>query len=113
MGFVCKRCGNCCRWSGYVRMSGAELAAAAACLGLPVEEFTARYTRLTADRRNLSLTENSDGSCVFLEYGTDGLPACRIQEAKPYQCRSFPSVWNFPGWEKECAGGSEELENKK
>jgi hypothetical protein len=27
---------------------------------------------------------------------------CRIHEVKPAQCRGFPNVWNFPGWEKEC-----------
>ena len=34
------------------------------------------------------------------------------QAAKPRQCRNFPLVWNFPGWEKECAGSGEAGEEK-
>jgi len=104
--FHCRRCGNCCRWHGYVRLSEAETERAAACLGLEVGEFTARYTTLTADRRGLTLTEREDGSCIFLETGPDGATDCRIQAAKPQQCLRFPWGWNFPGWEQECAGAA-------
>ncbi len=27
---------------------------------------------------------------------------CLIHEVKPDQCKGFPNVWNFPGWEEEC-----------
>ena len=94
----CVRCGACCRWPGYVRLREGEADAIAACLGVSVEAFLNRFTRLTADRRGLSLIEKSDGSCVFLE-GENG---CRIQPAKPAQCAGFPNEWNFPGFEKHC-----------
>ena len=104
-GFRCRRCGSCCRWSGYVRVSAPEIDAIAGLLQIPAERFIAEYTRLTADRSGLSLVEKADGSCVFLE---GSHPArCRIEAAKPRQCRDFPEKWNFPGWEKECAGGAE------
>ena len=102
--FSCKRCGNCCRWSGYVRVSAGEIDAIAAFLKLSSDEFIARHTRLTADRSGLSLLENPDGSCPYLQE-TDGVTGCILQDVKPQQCKDFPHKWNFPGWENECAGG--------
>jgi len=87
-----------------VRLAEEEIAPIAALLGIGEDEFIQRHTRLTADRSGLSLLENADGSCVFLEEAASGA-ACRIQAAKPRQCRNFPRIWNFPGWETECAGG--------
>lgn len=69
----------------------------AAFLGLPEDEFIQRYMRLRPDRRGLVLAEQADGACVFLD-GND----CRVQSVKPQQCRDFPNLWNFPGWEQEC-----------
>jgi hypothetical protein len=43
------------------------------------------------------LQEKPDGSCVFLD-GND----CSVQPVKPRQCRDFPNLWNFPGFEKIC-----------
>jgi Fe-S-cluster containining protein len=94
----CTRCGNCCRWPGYVRLKDREAEAMAAHLGLPLERFLDRFTRLTDDRRGLSLIEKPDGSCIFLE-GENG---CRIQPVKPAQCVGFPNEWNFPGFESQC-----------
>jgi Fe-S-cluster containining protein len=95
--YECQRCGACCRWSGPVRVEAAEIAALAAWLQLPEDEFIQRYTRLTADRRGLSLTEREDGACVFLQDRD-----CLVQPVKPRQCRDFPNGWNFPGFEHEC-----------
>lgn len=96
--YVCTRCGNCCRWAGYVRVSAAEIDRIAAFLQQSVDQFQARFTRLTADRRGLSLIENADGSCCFLERGN----VCRIHSVKPKQCRGFPNDWAFPGFERLC-----------
>jgi Fe-S-cluster containining protein len=43
------------------------------------------------------LQEKPDGECIFLE-GND----CTVQSVKPQQCRDFPNLWNFPGFEKTC-----------
>ncbi len=96
--FVCRRCGNCCRPAGYVRLRPGEPEAIAAHLGMAVYDFTGRYARLTDDRSGLSLIEADDGSCVFL---LDTLE-CMIQEVKPAQCREFPTRWTFSGWEQSC-----------
>jgi len=101
--FQCRRCGRCCRWPGYVRLTHDEVDAIAGFLEMTPEAFAEKYTRLTADRSGLSLVERADGVCVFL---TEARPAaCRIEAVKPRQCRDFPEKWNFPGWEKECPGG--------
>jgi Fe-S-cluster containining protein len=96
--FVCRRCGNCCRPTGYVRLEPDEVEAIAAFLGLPIPAFTEAYTRLTADRRQLSLKERQDGSCIFLQSDN----TCLINDAKPRQCRTFPLGWSFPGYERLC-----------
>jgi hypothetical protein len=96
--FTCLRCGNCCRPRGYVRLLDAEVIRVAGFLALDPHTFTDRFTRLTDDRRGLSLTEQADGSCVFLL--PDG--ECRIQAVKPRQCREFPSAWRFDGYERDC-----------
>jgi Fe-S-cluster containining protein len=41
--------------------------------------------------------EKPDGACIFLS-GND----CTVQPVKPQQCRDFPNLWNFPGFEKIC-----------
>jgi Fe-S-cluster containining protein len=110
--FSCKRCGNCCRWPGYVRINAAEIDAIAAFLNLSSSEFIDRYTRLTADRSGLSLLENPDGSCPYLQETAEG-SACMLQTVKPQQCCDFPHKWNFPNWENECAGGRAMQEKSK
>lgn len=59
--------------------------------------FIATYTRLNASRSGLALTDQENGACVFLD-GND----CRVNPVKPQQCRDFPNLWNFPGFEQTC-----------
>lgn len=101
--FQCRRCGNCCRWPGPVRVNEKEIEAIAGFLNLDFNDFIQHYTRLTADRRSLSLLEKPDGSCLYLDE-SGAIPACGIEKVKPKQCRNFPEKWNFPGWENECEG---------
>ncbi len=60
-------------------------------------DFIQEFTRLAANRQGLALKDKPDGSCIFLE-GND----CAVQPVKPQQCRDFPNLWNFPGFEKVC-----------
>ena len=96
--YQCARCGNCCRWPGYVLLEPEEVTVLARHLALAVEDFTARYTRVPANRWGLSLVEKEDGSCVFLSEEN----GCGVQEVKPQQCRDFPQHWNFNGFEALC-----------
>lgn len=93
----CQRCTACCRWPGQVRLSEAEITRLAQFKGLSEHEFIQQFTRLTSDRRGLALRDKENGECIFLEGGD-----CAVQAVKPQQCRDFPNLWNFPGFEKIC-----------
>jgi Fe-S-cluster containining protein len=95
--YVCQRCGNCCRWPGFVKISEAEIAAIARFLGMSEHEFIQRFTRLRPQRDGLALIDKPNGECIFL----DGID-CTVQPVKPHQCRAFPNAWNFPGWRDVC-----------
>lgn len=93
----CQRCTACCRWPGDVKVSPAEITEIAAFVGLGEPEFLQKYTRLRTDRAGLSLIEQADDSCIFLNGNS-----CVINAVKPQQCRDFPNKWNFPGWRQVC-----------
>ena len=95
--YECDRCTACCRWPGQVRLSDGEITRLAAFLEMSEFDFVQRYTRLTADRQGLALEDKPNGECIFLE-GND----CVVNTVKPQQCRDFPNLWNFPGFEKAC-----------
>src|SRR5882724_1743371 len=95
--YDCQRCTACCRWPGDVRLAEGEIARLAAFKGMREVPFIQQFTRLTEDRRGLSLQEKPNGECIFLD-GND----CSVQPVKPQQCRDFPNRWNFPGFEKLC-----------
>lgn len=69
----------------------------AAHLRLSEHEFIQTYTRLNNDRSGLALVDSGKGECIFLN-GND----CRVNPVKPQQCRNFPNLWNFPGFEEVC-----------
>lgn len=96
--YLCQRCGNCCRWPGDVIVTETEMAAIALHLKMKPHDFIQNWTRLSANRRHLSLVEKEDGSCAFLE----GKNVCRIQPVKPRQCGGFPNTWRFEGWRQIC-----------
>jgi len=93
----CDRCTACCRWPGEVKVTEDEIQRIASHLGLSEVDAIQQYLRLNADRTRLILEDRDDGACVFLENGN-----CRIQPVKPQQCRDFPNLWNFPGFETQC-----------
>ena len=103
--YECQRCTACCRWPGQVRVSEAEIARLAADRGLSEAKFIQQFTRLTADRQGLSLEEKANGECVFLEDDQ-----CLVQSVKPQQCRDFPNLWRFPGFEQFCHARPQVLE---
>jgi uncharacterized protein len=86
--FKCQQCGTCCRWTGHVLLTKEDVPRLAAAAGLSEEAFIDRYTVLAANRRQLSLADAPDGSCVLLENGR-----CALYEARPAQCREFPHGW--------------------
>lgn len=80
-----------------MRLTDAEITRLAAFKGCNETDFIQQFTRLRWDRGGLALKEQPDGACIFLE-GEN----CAVQPVKPQQCREFPNLWNFPGFEKIC-----------
>jgi Fe-S-cluster containining protein len=95
--YECQRCTACCRWPGQVRLTDAEITRLATFKGLNESDFIQQFARLRRDRSGLALQEKPDGGCIFLD-GDD----CFVQSVKPQQCRDFPNLWNFPGFEQTC-----------
>jgi Fe-S-cluster containining protein len=80
-----------------VRLTDAEITRLAAFKAVSEHDFIQRFTRLRPDKRGLALQEKPNGECIFLE-GEN----CAVQPVKPQQCRDFPNLWNFPGFERTC-----------
>lgn len=89
--FQCSGCGECCRWGGSVLLTDADIRKMAEHMGLSEAEFIEEHTRLAPNRKHLALLDQEDGSCAFL----DG-DRCRVYEARPEQCSSFPYAWSVP-----------------
>ncbi len=98
-GFVCQRCGNCCRIEGQVRLTAEDITRLAEFLKITEAAFIQDYTRLDNLRKGLALKDGADGACLFLN-----AHGCQVNPAKPQQCRDFPVKWTNPGWEQTCAG---------
>jgi Fe-S-cluster containining protein len=87
LAFECTGCGACCRTRGahaYVYLTAADVAAAAAHLGLEGSEFCARFCETDADGSLCLLV--TPGDCVLLD--ADG--RCRAYPARPKQCATWP-----------------------
>ena len=83
--FECTGCGRCCTGgNGYVWVTAAEAMTLAGALSLDLQSFGRRYLREVGERYAL-LETGPERACVFLD-GT----RCRVYQARPAQCRSFP-----------------------
>jgi hypothetical protein len=87
--FSCTQCGNCCTGEpGYVWVTREDIQRISRFLGreddwLPKEEL----------RRvgfKYSLTEKSNGDCIYLKRTDDGKRVCGIYPVRPLQCRTWP-----------------------
>ncbi len=80
--FSCTSCGECCQGDGYVWVGREEIDALAEFLNLDPEVVGRRYLRRIGNR--LALVDRDQAYCVFWDDG------CRVYEARPRQCRTFP-----------------------
>lgn len=71
----------------------ADIAVGARALGMPEPEFVEKHATLARNRAQLTLKEQADGSCEFL----DAEGNCRMYAARPKQCRDFPQGWQVDG----------------
>ncbi len=101
--FTCQSgCVRCCGGApGDVFVTVEEIAAIAALLNVPVEEFDQQHVRHYSSGAN-SLKERRNGDCVML--AADG-KGCGVYSARPKQCRDYPfwpEVMKSPfAWLKE------------
>lgn len=83
--FECTRCGNCCTGDpGFVWLSDTEQEQIAEALGLALDDFLLRYTRMVHGR--ISLREHPNGDCMLLTEDR----RCSVNSIKPRQCLTFP-----------------------
>lgn len=81
-GFVCRRCGECCRGVGGILVTPAEMEALAAYLGLEVAVLRRDYLVDTPLGWQVA---SPAGVCIFLAGGL-----CRVHPVKPRICRQWP-----------------------
>jgi len=82
--FECTGCGKCCTGeSGTIFINDREAVAIARKLGISKKKFL--ETHAYPMRGGHSIRERENGDCLFL----DG-KMCRIYDARPTQCRTFP-----------------------
>ena len=74
-------------------LEAADIAVAAAALGMGEAEFIEAHATLARNRAQLTLKERPGGACEFL----DAENRCRIYAARPRQCRDFPRAWRVAG----------------
>lgn len=91
---ACSTCGGrCCTGeSGYIYVNADEAMAICELLGIEMREFVGTY--LFKKGYKYSLKENKIGDsyeCIFYDREING---CKIYEARPTQCRTFP-FWDY------------------
>jgi Fe-S-cluster containining protein len=91
--FECTACGNCCTGEpGYVWVTREEIGRIARFLDRPDEWLGPEHLRRVGFK--YSLTEKTNGDCIFLRPTGDGKRICSIYPVRPLQCRTWP-FWNI------------------
>lgn len=97
-GFQCLKCGDCCRWGGFVYITSDDVSRMREHFSLSEYEFINRYAEIV-HRPRLNLKTKESGSCIFQE-GND----CEVHSSKPTQCIDFPAIWRIKDIEGLCSG---------
>lgn len=90
----CESCeGRCCTGeSGYIYVSPDEILALANLLKLKPQVFVEKYLYKKGYKYSLKeVVINNSYDCVFYDRLSNG---CRVYEARPTQCRTFP-FWDY------------------
>jgi hypothetical protein len=90
--FRCTRCGNCCRWPGWVYLTPYDIQQLAAYLEMDERAFIQAFTVLAPNRHQLCLKNQENDACIFLH----GRNECHVYAARPLQCRQYPDKWTVP-----------------
>lgn len=84
--FKCTGCGKCCSGApGFVFLTEEDIESIIKVLSITREEFVKKYTKSFGKR--LSLRDDTPNyGCIFLKDGK----YCKIYQARPLQCRTYP-----------------------
>jgi len=91
---ACSTCeGRCCTGeSGYIYVSKDEIFKIADLLNLSVNDFGVKYLYKNGYKYSIKERKNGDSyECVFYDTQSNG---CKIYEARPSQCITFP-FWDY------------------
>jgi Fe-S-cluster containining protein len=91
---ACNECeGRCCTGeSGYIYVTKAEILKIAKLLEMDVNDFGVQYLFKKGYKYSLKERKYKESyECVFYDRETNG---CRIYEARPQQCKTFP-FWDY------------------
>lgn len=80
-----------------MKLTDEEISRLAAFKQMSEFDFIQQFTRVRPYAQGLALMDKPNGECIFLDGDN-----CAVQPVKPQQCRDFPNLWNFPGFEKVC-----------
>ena len=81
--FSCRRCGFCCHGETTVSLDAEDQERMIAEIGLPREEVTKKYWRVTG---GVVQMKTVDGHCIFYKDG------CSIHKGRPWRCAQWPFV---------------------
>lgn len=88
LSFECTQCGHCCSGDpGYVWATKEEIRRISKFLGRTDGRLDKKHLRRV--RFRYSLTERSNGDCIFLKR-EGGKAICEIYPVRPLQCRTWP-----------------------
>ena len=91
---ACSTCqGRCCTGeSGYIYVSKSEVEKISELLGLEIRDFVGKYLFKKGYKYSIKETKYNDSyECIFYDRDING---CKIYEARPSQCISFP-FWDY------------------
>ncbi|NOR46310.1 MAG: YkgJ family cysteine cluster protein [Candidatus Delongbacteria bacterium] len=104
--FECKQCGNCCNISGYVFVFKEDLNRILELTDFTMNDLQTSYLS-TVDGYTV-FRDKGTGACIFWD---EAIKGCKIYEARPTQCRTFPFwktlLYNESKWKEgtsDCAG---------
>ena len=91
---ACENCeGKCCTGeSGYIYVTKTEIESIVKFLNIEIKEFISTYLFKKMYKYSIVEKQNGDSyECIFYDKSSNG---CRIYEARPNQCKTFP-FWDY------------------
>jgi Fe-S-cluster containining protein len=91
---ACNSCGGrcCIGESGYIYVTKSEIQKISELLGLDINEFASKYLFKKGYKYSIKEVKYGESyECVFFDRELNG---CKIYEARPNQCATFP-FWDY------------------